>query len=154
MKRGVDVSFLCQPPFPVEPTPEAVGAAKAFAMRKWTERHEERTAEWERALGSRPSWPAPEDLSSSCKFTSVFAAAVFGGHVEGNHDHQYAVVGGRVLDLNEDAADVLALDEPYRHDPAFFGSRDHRASMESCYPRVRAWLGEFAELVAAPSRRP
>lgn len=113
-------------------TPENIEKAKAFVLKKWRERATER--------GLR----APTDLSSSCKFSSLFAQRVFGGKLRGNWDHQFVVLpDGKVLDLNLDAEDVRALDDPHRHDRSFWGNREHRESMASCEPRVAAWVEEF-----------
>jgi len=147
-RRGPDLGKLTVPPFPIEATEENVSAAKAFVLSKWQERHDARATEWEQAMG-RPYYnERPTDLSSSCKFTSVFAAVVFGGEIEGNEAHQFAVVEGRVVDLNEDAGDVAGTEGIYRNDPVFMWSRDHKESMESCLPRVADWIGEFALLMS------
>lgn len=109
--------------------------AKEYLLRRWKERARE--------LGR----PIPDDLSYSCKFTSMFASIVFGGKMQGNHDHQYVVLqNGDILDLNEDAADTKALgDRAYVHDPIFWNSPDHKASMKSCEPRVNDWVSGFVD---------
>ncbi len=117
-------------------TPENIAAAKAFVLKKWQERAIERGG---------PNATLPDDLSSSCKFSSLFARAVFGGKLEGNFDHQFVrAKDGTIIDLNIDAADVKELgDQAHRHDILFWGSRDHRDSVRSCVPRVKEWVAEF-----------
>lgn len=112
-------------------TPENIERAKEFVLRKWRERAAER------------GHPEPEDLSSSCKFTSMFAQAIFGGQIRGNYEHQFLVLDGEILDLNKDAADVKAMDDPHEHDESWFGNDEHIDSMESCKPRVMDWVREF-----------
>lgn len=140
----IDLSDLARPPFPIAATDAAVEDAKAFVLAKWQDRHDAQAREWERAMGSPWTRERPVDLSSSCKFTSLFAAVVFGGVLKGNYGHQFVEAGGATIDLNEDASDVRGVDEVYGHDPAFFGSPDHVDSMRSCLPRVREWLAEYA----------
>lgn len=113
-------------------TPEMIAQAKVFVLRKWLERAQER--------GSS----LPADLSGSCKFSSMFAQRIFGGEIRGNYDHQYVQLpDGRIIDLNIDAADVSALDDPHHHDSEFWGGPDHVESMASCRPRVDQWVAEF-----------
>jgi hypothetical protein len=114
-------------------TPANITLAKAFVFEKW----KERAAEMGRST--------PEDLSYACKFTSIFAQRVFGGELRGNYDHQYLVThDGKIVDLNEEARDVLELgDDAHEHDDEFFGSDDHEASLASCLPRVEKWVQEF-----------
>ena len=128
---------------PIEVTPENIEAASNFAFEKWLDRWAERKAEWESSTTTPFPEPEPDDLSGSCKFTSVFAAVVFDYGIDGNHDHQFAVRKGQVIDLNAGAADVRALSNPYHLDPLFFGSKDHLKSMVSCAPRITAWLTDF-----------
>jgi hypothetical protein len=123
-------------------TPEAVEAARAFVFAKWKERAAERMEK------------EPVDLSRSCKFGSLFVKMVFGGHVEGHVDHQYNVVGGEIVDLSADAADVRRLALPYRHDPLFFGNEEHLESLASCFARVEGWAAEFAPAAAPAAARP
>ncbi len=119
------------PPGKLPATPENLERAKEFVLKKWRERAAER------------GLPEPEDLSSSCKFSSLFAQAIFGGQIQGHHEHQYLVLNGEIIDLNKDAADVKAMDDPHTHDESWFGNEDHLDSMESCKPRVRDWVREF-----------
>lgn len=145
----------------IEPTPENIARAKQFVLQKWIERFKERF----------PSLPneAPTDLSSGCKFASLFVQRVFGGRLRGNHNHQFVELPtGDIVDLSDDAADVLRWKEefererktgwksdpqnpwaqswqgdPHSHDPSFFGTKDHLSSMTSCLPRVEDWVREF-----------
>lgn len=118
-------------PKKLEASPENIERAKEFVLKKWRERAAERF------------YPEPEDLSSSCKFTSMFAQAVFGGQIQGNYEHQYLVLNGEIIDLNIDAADVKDMEDPHEHDDSWFGNDEHVESMESCKPRVRDWVREF-----------
>lgn len=127
--------------YPLEYSAEHFLTAQAFVMNKWLERFNEKKKNWEK-LGDFNESP-PADLSGSCKFSSLFAAAIFGGEVQGNEHHQYCVLNNQVIDLNKDANDVKDLEDPYFHDDYFFGSKDHMASMKSCKERVNAWLKEF-----------
>jgi len=129
----IDKSWLS-----TELTPENFTRAKAFVLQKWKERAIER--------GSKE----PVDLSYSCKFGTLFMKKVFGGIVKGNYDHQYNVIDGKIIDLSHDSADVLKLADPYHHHKKFFGSKDHRDSMESCLPRVEQWVEEFTEAYKVP----
>lgn len=136
--------------FPLAITQDAIDRAKSFCLEKWKER-------WRDRHPNGPTWTAicgwdyePEDLSSSCKFTSLFAREVFGGEILGNSDHQFVRLhNGSILDLNAEAADVREMDDPYEIDLDFFGSPDHAESMESCLPRVQAWVEEFSKQVKA-----
>ncbi|MBY3155539.1 hypothetical protein HFO56_24750 [Rhizobium laguerreae] len=85
----------------------------------------------------------PQDLSGSCKFSSIFAAIVFDAGIDGNYDHQFAVKKNKIIDLNAGSADVASLSKPYLIDPIFFGSRDHMTTMKSCIPRIVEWLRAF-----------
>jgi hypothetical protein len=144
-------------------TPENIEAAQEFVMRKWVERFHERNP------GAND---IPTDLSSACKFTSLFAQGVFGGRLRGNEGHQYVELpDGEILDLNRDARDVIEMGElhrttgktgwhriegrehegetfhgdPHAHDEVFFGNRDHVDSMRSVLPRVKDWIREFLD---------
>lgn len=141
----IDLDELSCPPFPIEPSQENIARAREFALEAWQERHDWLAAQWKKEVGSDWTRPRPVDLTGSCKFTSMFAAVVFGGHIEGNYEHQYAVVNNVILDLNEDASDVVGNPEAHEHDPDFFFSPDHIQSLESCLPRVRNWLQRFAQ---------
>jgi hypothetical protein len=144
-------------------TPENIERAKVFALKKWVERFNERTIPGSVKV-------APADLSSACKFTSMFAQAVFGGRLRGNEGHQYVQLNdGTTLDLNMDASDVQRMirvfakdgrtgwfnddenpgnghvyhGDPHQHDPKWFGNPDHIESMRSIVPRVNDWVKEF-----------
>ena len=112
-------------------THENLERAKEFVLQKWRERAAER------------GHAEPEDLSSSCKFSSLFVQAIFGGQIQGNYEHQYVVLNGEIIDLNKDAADVKSMDDPHTHDESWFGNDGHLDSLESCKPRVKDWVREF-----------
>ena len=119
-----------------------IAMAKAFVMEKWIERAIE--------LGR----PTPIDLSNSCKFSSMFAQAIFGGRLEGHVDHQFVrLTDGSILDLNEDGADVRAMANPHRHDARFWGNPEHAEALISCKPRVARWVEEFLVRAAYGSRK-
>lgn len=138
---------------PIAATPQNIAAAKTFVLQKWRERAQE--------LGRDD----PLDLADACKFTSLFAAKVFGGAVRGNFFHQWVELpDGRTLDLNDEAADVITmlrgeipdgskayaammrktLPQPvHTHDERHMRRRDNRQSMASVRPRVQRWVDEF-----------
>ncbi|MGZ4978496.1 MAG: transcriptional regulator, partial [Methylobacter sp.] len=80
---------------------ERFAQAKVFVFRKWCEQAAERGA------------LAPSDLSGSCKYGSLFMNQVFGGTICGHYEHQYNVIGGRIVDLSHDAIDVGRITNPY-----------------------------------------
>lgn len=125
------------------PTPSNIKLAREIAFAGWKGRARER------GLGE------PEDLSRACKFCSLFARHLFGGEIRGNEEHQFLVLpSGDILDLGEGAQDILALEAPYAHDPAFWGCPDHLESLESCLPRVESWVRLFETcIIAAPEGR-
>jgi hypothetical protein len=117
---------------PIPATDETVALARDFVMRMWQERAAERGLE------------IPMDLSRSCKFSSLFAATVFGGTRKGNDNHEFLVLSDRrIIDLNADAEDVRSIPDPYRHDPVFWNNPDHRDSIASCKGRVSQWITRF-----------
>lgn len=140
--KGHDLTFQN---LPLDPSPENIEKAASFAFAKWHERWSQRKSEWENSFSSPFSESEPEDLSGSCKFSSVFAAVVFDYGIDGNYDHQFAIKKGHVIDLNSGAADVQSMEKPYAIDPLFFGSKDHMKSMKSCVPRILEWLSKFDE---------
>jgi hypothetical protein len=105
--------------------------AKKFVFGKWCERASERGE------------IAPLDLSRSCKYGSLFMYMVFGGEIQGNYQHQYNFIEGQIIDLSHDAADVIAMREPYHHEAELFGIDEHVASMQTCHPRVEGWVADF-----------
>jgi len=137
----------------INSTPENIAAAKIFVLRKWRERAIERGHD------------EPADLSSACKFSSLFAAKVFGGKVRGNFFHQWCELpDGRPLDINDEAVDVVAmlngkipddtrayasasrktLPQPlYTYHEPHMRSKGNRESMASVEPRVDQWVREF-----------
>lgn len=112
---------------------ERFAQAKVFVFRKWCERAVER-----RAL-------TPIDLSGSCKYGSLFMNQVFGGSICGHYEHQYNMIGGRIVDLSHDAIDVGRITNPYLHEPDFFSIPEKQASLDSCLPRVTRWAIQFME---------
>ncbi len=108
---------------------------RSFVLDRWRERAVE--------LGN----PEPADLSSACKFSSLFVKVVLGGRVRGNYDHVFNLVDGSHVDLNEGAADVLGLVDPHRHDEAFLRVRDFHDSLECCMPRVLGWVRLYREML-------
>ena len=102
-----------------------------FCLEKWRERAKERYMK------------PPEDLSNSCKFTSMFVRQILGGHITGNFYHQFCIVEDEIVDINQNCKDVLELDEPHFIDSNFIGNRDHIFSLESCIPRLNDWIDEF-----------
>jgi len=145
-------------PFPAHPwpaTPDNLRAARAFVMAKWRERARE--------LGL----PDPDDLSGSCRFSSMFAQGIFGGELQGNPAHQFVRLDGEVLDLNADARDVRErraeweaaqrkarigrrLDgrewharDPHAHDRRYWWSMENQEALRRCKPRVDSWTREF-----------
>lgn len=112
---------------------ERFAQAKVFVFRKWCEQAAERHA------------LPPADLSGSCKYGSLFMNQVFGGTIRGHYEHQYNVIGGRIVDLSHDAIDVGRITNPYLHEPDFFAIPEKQASLESCMPRVERWVVQFME---------
>lgn len=112
---------------------ERFALAKAFVFRKWCERALER--------GATP----PSDLSGACKYGSLFMNQVFGGSICGHYEHQYNLIGGRIVDLSHDALDVGRIGNPYLHEPEFFAIPKKMASLDACLPRVDAWVVQFLE---------
>ncbi len=105
--------------------------AKRFVFRKWSE------------LAAERSQPKPADLSGACKFGSLFMHRVFGGAIHGHYQHQYNIIGGRIVDLSHDALDVGAMRTPYLHEPEFFEIPEEIASLARCVPRIDGWVAEF-----------
>lgn len=115
---------------------ERFAQAKAFVFRKWCEQAAERGA------------LAPTDLSGSCKYGSLFMNQVFGGTIRGHYEHQYNIIGGRIVDLSHDAIDVGRLRTPYLHEPGFFAIPEKQASLKGCLPRVEHWVTQFMAEIA------
>lgn len=113
------------------PTDKNIELARKFVFKKW----QERALEMGRCT--------PTDLSYSCKFTSQFAQKLFGGKLQGNKQHQFLNLNGKIIDLNIDAEDVKKLSDPHNHDPSFWNNKEHRKSMKSCELRVKQWVEEF-----------
>jgi hypothetical protein len=84
-----------------------------------------------------------------CRFSSLSAQRAFDGKIQGNYDHQYVVSSdGCILDLNDDAEDVRKSSNPHRRDKRFWNNKDHRESMDSCRPRVEAWINYFEKEIS------
>lgn len=109
--------------------------AKVFVFRKWCEQAAER--------GIVP----PSDLSGSCKYGSLFMNQVFGGAICGHYEHQYNMIGGRIVDLSHDAVDVGKITNPYLHEPDFFAIPEKQAALNLCLPRVKRWVIQFLQEV-------
>ncbi len=112
---------------------ERFAQAKVFVFRKWCEKSAERHA------------LPPVDLSGSCKYGSLFMNLVFGGMIYGHYEHQYNIIGGRIVDLSHDAIDVGRITNPYLHEPEFFAIPEKQASLNGCLPRVEIWVVQFLE---------
>ena len=65
---------------------------------------------------------------------------VFGGSIRGHYEHQYNLIGGRIVDLSHDAMDVGKIANPYLHEPDFFAIQEKRAQLNQCLPRVAGWV--------------
>jgi hypothetical protein len=107
--------------------------AKVFVFGKWCERAIERGT------------LRPTDLSGSCKYGSLFMNRVFGGSICGHYEHQYNIIGGRIVDLSHDALDVGRIKNPYLHEPDFFAIPEKQASLDRCLPLVERWAVQFIE---------
>lgn len=110
---------------------EYFAQAKIFVFRKWCEHAVERHA------------AIPTDLSGSCKYGSLFMNQVFGGSICGHYEHQYNRIGGRIVDLSHDSADVARMANPYLHEQEYFAIPELRDSLDLCLPRVNRWVIEF-----------
>lgn len=114
------------------PDKENLELAHDYCLEMWRQRAAERGIS------------KPEDLSYSCKFTSLFTKMIFGGRISGNEYHQFVVHDDYgIIDLNRNAKDVKDLSNPYEEDSKFIGSKDHCESMSSCVPRIQKWINEF-----------
>lgn len=114
-----------------EASPSNLQIIREFCFEKWKDRSEEMN----RGI--------PSDLSSSCKFTSLFVRQVLGGYISGNYDHQFCIIEDEVVDINSNCDDVKELESPYDEDFEFLGNPDHLESLNSCVPRVNQWIKEF-----------
>lgn len=118
---------------------ERFALAKVFVFRKWCEQAAERQA------------LPPTDLSGSCKYGSLFMNQVFGGSICGHYEHQYNLIGGRIVDLSHDALDVGRITNPYLHEPDYFSIPEKQASLNSCLPRVKRWVVQFLLEIESPA---
>lgn len=122
---------------------ERFGQSKVFVFRKWCELAVERCI------------LEPTDLSGSCKYGSLFMNRVFGGVIHGHYEHQYNIIGGRIVDLSHDAIDVGRIINPYLHEPDFFAIPERQAVLDDCLPRVERWVIQFlVEIAEAQSHLP
>jgi hypothetical protein len=110
---------------------ERFAQAKIFVFRKWCDQAKER------------GLISPVDLSGSCKYGSLFMNQVFGGKIFGHYEHQYNIIGGRIVDLSHDAIDVGKISNPYLHEPEYFAIPEKKDSLNKCLPRVKGWVIEF-----------
>lgn len=110
---------------------ERFAQAKVFIFRKWCELAVERHVS------------TPSDLSGSCQYGSLFMSRVFGGSICGHYQHQYNIIGGRIVDLSHDAMDVGGIRNPYLHEPDFFAIPEKQAALNECLPRVDRWVAQF-----------
>lgn len=108
-------------------------AAKTWFFAQWTDFAEERQVE------------APDDLSGSCKYGSIFMQSAFGGAIRGHYAHQFNFIGGRRVDLSHDALDVARMRNPYLHELDYFLVPALQASLASCLPRAERWASQFVE---------
>lgn len=119
-------------------TDEHLNLASDIALQGWIKRAKER------------SLPVPSDMSGGCKFSTLLIKSLFGGVICGNYDHQFNVINGHIIDINEHCQDVLALRakgiDPYTVDTLFLFSPDHLESMFSCMDRVNDWVATFERL--------
>lgn len=116
--------------------------ARGFVFDKWCERALER--------GEK----APLDLSRACKYSSLFMRTVFGGTITGNYQHQFNIIDGNRIDINDRAADVLALARPHFEEPELFDVAEHIASMRACQPRVDVWVAEYMQYMLLDRAQP
>ena len=121
------------------PPDETFQFLQGFVLDKW----KERAAETGR--------PEPSDLTSACKFASLFTYAALGAPPAGNHGHQFNVMDGKIFDLCAGSADIAAMPDAYRHEPSFWGNAEHVESVNSCLPRVEKWVAEFHAIAGASS---
>ena len=107
--------------------------AKLFLFEKWCE------------LATTQNLIRPTDLSSSCKYGSLFAQNIFGGSIRGHYEHQYNFIEGRLVDLSHDSLDVGRMSNPYLHEKTYFDIPETRISLARCSPRAAQWACEFME---------
>ena len=124
------------------PPDEIFQAMRAFVLDKWKERAIE------------TGRPEPSDLSSACKFASLFVSTILAAPAAGNHGHQFNVLDGKIFDLCAGSADIADKPGVYEHDPSFWGNNEHVDSVDSCQPRVEKWVAEFHSLSGGESPPP
>jgi hypothetical protein len=121
----------------LEATEEALDEARAFVFEKWCER------------AQRLGRPTPYDLSSSCRFSSLFVRFVFGGTLKGNLRHMFNEIDGQIIDLNKNALDVRNMEQnqmqPYCHVESDILHPDYRERVETCVLFVKQWSDEFIQ---------
>lgn len=122
-------------PGQIDTTPENIQIARDFVFQRWIDRANSRCDQ------------TPVDLSSACKFASLFAWQLFGGTLAGNCRHQFVLShDGSVLDLCCGSAELESMKDPYVHDAEFFGNDEHLSSLDSCLPRVSDWIRQFEDI--------
>lgn len=110
---------------------ENFSKAKMFFFGKWCQ------------VASSRKLIKPTDLSSACKYGSLFTQSIFGGAVRGNYEHQFNIVDGRRVDLSHDSLDVGRMSNPYLHEQSYFDIPETRASLTGCSSRAEEWATEF-----------
>jgi hypothetical protein len=147
-----------------------IAAAKEFLLQKWKLRWHEKGAQFGCYISNEGENKPLIDLSGACKFSSYFAVLIFNGELKGNFFHQWMeTLDGTVVDLNEDAADVVGMKagivplyarayasamgvklpkSVYVHKPSHMKSKGNIDSMISVQYRVAAWASEFKALIA------
>ena len=122
---------------------QTISIARDVIARLWNERCEERGT------------PISDDRSGSCKFAALIAREIFGGQLAGNDEHVFVVLGGVIIDLNRDQADVKDLgSEAYLEDPLSLLHPDYRDAMGSCVPRASKWAMVALQEMAQEHHRP
>ena len=87
------------------------------------------------------------DMSFSCKFTSLFCAKLFRGYLRGNKYHNFAIVDNYIIDPTNPSwmFDRFKEDniDPYLIDNEYLCTIETQEWVDSCTPRVEGWIEEF-----------
>lgn len=134
---------------PLALTPENIAAAERFVLSAWKRYTKERHGQ------------EAVDLSNACKFSTVFAQALFGGRVRANYYHCWLESPtGELVDLTQGVqfrdgipedlqlrATKAGLDvgTPFTHDPRIFNEPEFVNGLGSLYTIVRSWVREFLD---------
>jgi hypothetical protein len=111
---------------------ERFAQTKSFVFRKWCDQAKER------------GLISSVDLSGSCKYGSQFMNHVFGGKIFAHYnEHQYNIIGGRIVDLSHDAIDVCRISNPYLHEPEYFAIPEKKPLSINAYRALKAGLASF-----------